>query len=225
MPPRPPRVGVAAVSKPSRCLRNTRFPCKYEALRASNPSRSFSTTPNHYDEAQTPQESRPRYSYTPERMKAPFSLKSLKPHNEWKVNSDPQILEEVYVRVLGEEGARLLTAEVKFLAVTHKSFDQGRRGFNDRLAFLGKRIVDLQTSLALLSQQGHAAPAPQDAHGRTPFLHPALESLTQLTPESREAATKKSTIANLADKFGMMSVLRWRPRNVCEARHCYAFEI
>lgn len=31
----------------------------------------------------------------------------------------------------------MLTDEVKWLAVTHKSFDHGRRGFNDRLAFLG----------------------------------------------------------------------------------------
>ena len=32
----------------------------------------------------------------------------------------------------------MLSEETKWLAVTHKSFDHGRRGFNDRLAFLGK---------------------------------------------------------------------------------------
>ena len=31
----------------------------------------------------------------------------------------------------------MLTDEVKWLAVTHKSFDHGRRGYNDRLAFFG----------------------------------------------------------------------------------------
>ena len=31
----------------------------------------------------------------------------------------------------------MLTEEVKWLAVTHKSFDHGKRGYNDRLAFLG----------------------------------------------------------------------------------------
>ena len=31
----------------------------------------------------------------------------------------------------------MLTEETKWLAVTHKSFDHGRRGFNDRLAYLG----------------------------------------------------------------------------------------
>jgi large subunit ribosomal protein L15 len=31
----------------------------------------------------------------------------------------------------------MLSEEVKWLAITHKSFDQGRRGFNDRLANMG----------------------------------------------------------------------------------------
>lgn len=31
----------------------------------------------------------------------------------------------------------MLSDEVKWLAVTHKSFDHGRRGFNDRLAYIG----------------------------------------------------------------------------------------
>lgn len=39
--------------------------------------------------------------------------------------------------MLGEGGDKILSEEVKWLAVTHKSFDQGRRGFNDRLAFIG----------------------------------------------------------------------------------------
>lgn len=39
--------------------------------------------------------------------------------------------------MLGEDGDKMLSEEVKWLAVTHKSFDQGRRGFNDRLAFIG----------------------------------------------------------------------------------------
>jgi large subunit ribosomal protein L15 len=33
----------------------------------------------------------------------------------------------------------VLDEEAKWLAVTHKSFDHGRRGFNDRLAYLGMR--------------------------------------------------------------------------------------
>lgn len=53
------------------------------------------------------------------------------------VNSDPEVLDRFYIRMLGNEGDKFLSEEVKWLAVTHKSFDQGRRGFNDRLAFLG----------------------------------------------------------------------------------------
>jgi large subunit ribosomal protein L15 len=43
----------------------------------------------------------------------------------------------MYVRLLGEGGDKLLSEEVKWLAVTHQSYDQGRRGFNDRLSYLG----------------------------------------------------------------------------------------
>ena len=39
----------------------------------------------------------------------------------------------------------MLTEEVKWLAVTHKSFDHGKRGYNDRLAFLGKILLQLKT--------------------------------------------------------------------------------
>jgi large subunit ribosomal protein L15 len=80
----------------------------------------------------------PRWSYTPPGAKAPFRLRDLqdrKPH--YKVNEDPAILDRFYVRMLGNGGDKLLSDEVKWLAVTHKSFDQGRRGYNERLAFLG----------------------------------------------------------------------------------------
>lgn len=56
---------------------------------------------------------------------------------DYPVNTDPQVLDEFYIRMLGNDGDKLLSDETKWLAVTHKSFDQGRRGFNDRLAFLG----------------------------------------------------------------------------------------
>lgn len=71
-------------------------------------------------------------------MTAPFRSKPplLKP-NDFDVNVDPKRLDEVFDRVLGKDGHRMLTEEVKWLAVTHKSFDHGRRGYNDRLAYLG----------------------------------------------------------------------------------------
>lgn len=55
----------------------------------------------------------------------------------FKVNEDPKRLDDAYVRMLGPGGDKVLNDEAKWLAVTHKSFDHGRRGFNDRLAYLG----------------------------------------------------------------------------------------
>ena len=70
-------------------------------------------------------------------MMAPFRSRPPVANNDFVVNSDPRRLDDVYDRVLGKGGRAMLTEEVKWLAVTHKSFDHGRRGFNDRLCFLG----------------------------------------------------------------------------------------
>lgn len=70
-------------------------------------------------------------------MVAPFRTRPLPKGPVFRVNEDPRRLDEVYLRMCGAGGDKLLSDEVKWLAVTHKSFDHGRRGFNDRLAFLG----------------------------------------------------------------------------------------
>ena len=81
----------------------------------------------------------PRWQSTPPRMMAPVRSKPPVENNEFNVNEDPSRLDKVYDQMLGEGGSEMLTEEVKWLAVTHKSFDHGRRGFNDRLAFLGTK--------------------------------------------------------------------------------------
>jgi len=81
---------------------------------------------------------RPKWSYTPDRMKAPMPWKPINPEKRWKANEDPARLDTFYNTFLGRGGDTVLSDDVKWLAVTHKSFDQGRRGFNDRLAFLGR---------------------------------------------------------------------------------------
>lgn len=73
-------------------------------------------------------------------MKAPFAWRIKDPNKKWEVNNDPEKLDRFYNNFLGRGGDSLLTEEVKWLAVTHKSFDQGRRGFNDRLAFMGMEL-------------------------------------------------------------------------------------
>jgi hypothetical protein len=70
-------------------------------------------------------------------MKAPFPWKPKDPKNAFECNDDPQKLDRFYNNFLGRGGDQMLTEEIKWLAITHKSFDQGRRGFNDRLAFFG----------------------------------------------------------------------------------------
>jgi large subunit ribosomal protein L15 len=100
--------------------------------------RQFSASTSKPDVSyETEREERPRWSYTPEKMKAPFPAKEKNPDMGWECNSDPVKLDQFYTRFLGRGGAAVLSDEVKWLAITHKSFDQGRRGFNDRLAFFG----------------------------------------------------------------------------------------
>lgn len=73
-------------------------------------------------------------------MKGPgFSINVVKDPRRtvWHNNDDPAKLDAMYNRLLGSKGDRMLPDEIKWLAVTHKSFDQGRRGFNTRLAYFG----------------------------------------------------------------------------------------
>ena len=73
-------------------------------------------------------------------MKGPgFSLNTPKrlSRTRWTVNDDPQRLDAMYNRLLGSQGERMLPDEIKWLAITHKSFDYGKRGFNTKLAYFG----------------------------------------------------------------------------------------
>lgn len=103
---------------------------------SSSSSSSSSTTQSPAAESA----SAPRWSRTPPAMKAPIQMDfSKNPKNKiWVCNSDPHVLDDMYNRLLGPGGSKMLPEELKWLAVTHKSFDHGRRGFNDRLALLGR---------------------------------------------------------------------------------------
>jgi hypothetical protein len=73
-------------------------------------------------------------------MMAPFRTRPPAKGGVYKVNEDPKRLDDAYIRMLGNGGDKVLSEEVKWLAVTHKSFDHGKRGFNDRLAYLGMLV-------------------------------------------------------------------------------------
>jgi len=115
-----PPSAAAALVRPSAC-----------AFSAATTPR----TPEH--EAQ--ENSLPRWQQTPPRMKAPFRIRPQARGGVLQVNKDPRRLDDAYIRLLGPDGDKVLRDEVKWLAVTHKSYDHGRQGFNDRLAFLGTR--------------------------------------------------------------------------------------
>jgi hypothetical protein len=81
----------------------------------------------------------PRWSHTPPKMKAPVSLN--RKNRPYICNDDPAKLDAMYTRLFGSERGNIIPEDIKWLAVTHKSFDQGRRGFNDRLAYLGVSLL------------------------------------------------------------------------------------
>lgn len=70
-------------------------------------------------------------------MAMPVRLRRAPQQPAFLVNEDPAALDDVYRKMLGKDGDQILPEELKWLAVTHKSFDHARRGFNDRLAYLG----------------------------------------------------------------------------------------
>lgn len=116
--------------------------------------RNISTAAPQLSEMEVDTDLPPRWAHTPPAMKAPvrasparLGVKSL------PVNTDQRKLDEAYVKFLGRGGDKLLSEETKWLAVTSKSFDHGRRGFNDRLAFFG--MVPTGVAAATLDTDGH----------------------------------------------------------------------
>jgi large subunit ribosomal protein L15 len=85
---------------------------------------------------ETPIEDTPRWKQTPKGLKWPFQTRQRKnPEGVWVCNDDPRLLHDMYDRLIGNHN--LLSEETRWLAITHKSFDQGKRGYNDRLSYFG----------------------------------------------------------------------------------------
>lgn len=142
MNPKLPRQVVAVVSQPAYyCGRlYAALPTTRSLLRAET-TRRFSGTPRTLQDTSSVGDSpSPRWKETPPAMKAPVKLRYVPGKAEFPINSDPIVLDRFYVRMLGPGWDKMISEDVKWQAVTHKSFDQGRRGFNDRLAFLGTNI-------------------------------------------------------------------------------------
>ncbi|KAL2111279.1 hypothetical protein VUR80DRAFT_10346 [Thermomyces stellatus] len=161
---------------------------------------------------ETSADSRPRWSFTPPLAKAPFSLSRPKDprRSEWKVNDDPAVLDRFYEGFLGPKGPEMLPEELKWQAVTHKSFDQGRRGFNDRLAYLGRQAVALELTKDIIAEA--PKPLPADPYGREPFSHPSLDGVNNLAETQPRNIVHMKAMHKLALDLGMMKVVRWKPR-------------
>jgi len=219
-------------------------PLQYPSSLARYACPFSTTTPSQTIQHDTEAVDRPRWQQTPPRMVAPFRVRPKPRGPEFKVNADPRKLDDAFVRMLGPGGDKVLSDDVKWLAVTHKSFDHARRGFNDRLAFLGvyrrsllasynwnvckltsapgRRIVSLQTSQALInapqpeSQLKDSNGLPQrDQFGRVPFTHPSLSGLSHLTHETKDQVLDKLRLSELAARYGLDKVTRWKPKRVC----------
>lgn len=120
--------------------RRARASCQYNSTSSRTSSiRHFSASSCRPDtQYEIERAARPRWSYTPQKMTAPYPIQIKDPDKAWECNNDPAKLDRFYIKFLGRGGDSVLTEEAKWLAITHKSFDQGRRGFNDRLAFFGR---------------------------------------------------------------------------------------
>ncbi|KAL2175875.1 mitochondrial 54S ribosomal protein mL57 [Thermothelomyces heterothallicus CBS 202.75] len=210
----------SAVTATCGALRRCSAVTESVARQLGQPARQLSTSASRSSDEvlETPaeQRERPRWSYTPERMKGPgFSINVVKDPRRtvWHNNDDPAKLDAMYNRLLGSKGDRMLPDEIKWLAITHKSFDQGRRGFNTRLAYFGRLIVSLETTRHIMVTPAPAQGSPtQDSFGREPFQHSALANVDKLSSKQPMDVVSKEKLAKLAIEVGLPEVVRWKPR-------------
>jgi len=120
----------------------------------------------------------------------------------------------MYKRFLGPGGDKLLPEEIKWLAITHKSFDQGRRGFNTRLAYFGRQILALEATRSILVTPVDSLPQVDiaDKYGREPYHHPALANVDKLSAKQPQEIVHKDKLSKLAREVGLPQVIRWKPR-------------
>ncbi|KAI0100785.1 RNase III domain-containing protein [Nemania sp. FL0031] len=205
----------SAISLSRQALRHCRSQNVSSVTRpaASTCSRTFATSTPRPSEAEAEE---PRWNHTPALMKAPFSPHITKNplRSRWQVNEDPQKLDDALNDFLGRDGARMLPEELKWLAVTHKSFDQGRRGFNDRLAFLGRQICTLEATESIITSIPKLDGIPEDpyAEKRQPFEDKALRSLDNLSTNQPSEVFTMDKLTQLAVDTGLSEVVRWKPR-------------
>merc|ERR1712025_383833 len=106
---------------------------------------------------------------------------------------------------LGPEGPNMLPEELKWLAITHKSFDQAKRGNNERLAMMGRMAIYMEACKTTVNSERN----PKLGDGED--IHPQLRSVDNLHVESPTSRVVSSLLAT-AQKTDLLKVLRWKPR-------------
>ncbi|EHA52004.1 hypothetical protein MGG_05970 [Pyricularia oryzae 70-15] len=162
----------------------------------------------------------PRWAKTPERMKSTVPLGEMRnPSNRqfYQVNESQARLDQFYNSFLGRDGEMMLGDEAKWLSVTHKSYDQGRRGFNSRLALHGKQVLRLEITQMILATPSvqRAEPSTEDVvETRQPFEHPALARVNNLAHVNYRDIVDQVKLARLGMEYGLHEVVRWQPRAI-----------
>ena len=83
------------------------------------------------------------------------------------------------------------------------------------MRYTGRRIVELQASLALVHGASSTdQSAAVDSYGREPFRHAALDGINGLSEHTKFKVTEKRRMAQLAERYGLDSVARWKPKRV-----------
>jgi large subunit ribosomal protein L15 len=88
-----------------------------------------------------------------------------------------------------------------------------RLAFQDTDYHEGRRIVELQTSQALINSPQEAQPT-IDQYGRKPFQHPALNGLQGLSDEAESKVLDKVRLSQIAERYDLDKVTRWKPKSV-----------
>lgn len=188
--------------------------CASRLTQQSTNSHNYATS-----SSESTREHTPRWAATPSRMAMPVRARPGPRQRQsppFVVNTDASVLDTAYTSFLGKNGDTILPEEIKWLAVTHKSFDHARRGFNDKLAFLGKTLCNVQCSLALIEQpvRSDVEEIERKANQHKQFAHPAMRGVRNVSDFAKNQTLDKDRLASLARQYGLDAVVRWKPRNV-----------
>ncbi|KAG6355975.1 hypothetical protein INS49_015360 [Diaporthe citri] len=135
------------------------------------------------------------------------------PISEADIGGTAKVVTTFYERFLGRNGSKLLPEEIKWLAVTHKSFDFGRRGFNTRLAYYGRQIIVLEAMNEIMTSPRVADEYLGDPWKRKHYESPALQNVDKLSMTRPQDMVSVSGLASVGLNNRLNEVMRWKPRN------------